>query len=60
MLTELATRYRTLIIGIGGITAQNASEVLQAGAVGVAVITAVISAEDVAAATRELVFHIRS
>src|SRR5262249_16403602 len=53
MLTELATRYRTPIIGIGGITAQNASEVLQAGAVGIAVITAVISAEDVAAATRE-------
>ena len=55
LLTELATCYQTPIIGIGGITAQNAREVLQAGAVGVAVITAVISAEDIVAATRELV-----
>ncbi len=54
MLTELATRYQTPIIGIGGITAQNAGEVLRAGAVGVAVITAVISAEDIVAATRAL------
>ena len=54
MLTELATRYQTPIIGIGGITAQNVREVLQAGAVGVAVITAVISAEDIVAAACEL------
>ena len=60
LLTELARRYQTPIIGIGGITAKNAKEVLQAGAVGVAVITAVISAEDVAAATRELAFQIWS
>jgi thiamine-phosphate diphosphorylase len=54
MLAELATRYQTPIIGIGGITAQNAGEVLKTGAVGVAVITAVISAEDIVAAAREI------
>jgi thiamine-phosphate pyrophosphorylase len=54
LLRELTTRYQTPIIGIGGIAAQNAGEVLQAGAVGVAVITAVISAEDIVGATREL------
>jgi thiamine-phosphate pyrophosphorylase len=54
MLAELATRYQIPTIGIGGITVQNAREVLQAGAVGVAVITAVISAEDIVAAAREL------
>jgi thiamine monophosphate synthase len=54
MLAELAARYQIPIIGIGGITAQNAGEVLQAGAVGVAVITAVISAEDIVAAAREI------
>jgi thiamine-phosphate pyrophosphorylase len=52
LLAELTTRYQTPIIGIGGITAQNASKILQAGAVGVAVITAVISAEDVTEATK--------
>jgi thiamine-phosphate diphosphorylase len=59
MLAELARRYQRPIIGIGGITAQNVGAVLQAGAVGVAVITAVISAEDVAAAARELVMGMR-
>jgi thiamine-phosphate diphosphorylase len=60
MLAELATRYHTPIIGIGGITAQNAGDVLQAGAVGVAVITAVISAEDIVAATRGLAAVVKS
>jgi thiamine-phosphate diphosphorylase len=54
MLADLVTRYHTPIIGIGGITEQNAGKVLQAGAVGVAVITAVISAEDITAAARDL------
>jgi thiamine-phosphate diphosphorylase len=59
MLAELVTRYQIPMIGIGGITAQNAGKVLQAGAVGIAVITAVISAEDIVAATRELVVRMR-
>ena len=54
LLTELATRYQTPIIGIGGITAENAGQTIQAGATGVAVITAVISAEDVCSATHKL------
>ena len=42
------------VVGIGGISASNADEVLAAGAAGVAVISAVGAAEDPAAATREL------
>jgi thiamine-phosphate pyrophosphorylase len=38
------------VIGIGGITAANAGEVLRAGAAGVAVLSAVMGAEDVRAA----------
>jgi thiamine-phosphate pyrophosphorylase len=53
-LAELAIRYTTPLSGIGGITAKNAGAVIQAGAIGVAVITAVVSAKDIAAATREL------
>jgi len=41
-------------VGIGGITPENAAEVVAAGADGVAVITAVTAAEDPARATREL------
>ncbi|MDS0219771.1 thiamine phosphate synthase [Haloarcula sp. S1AR25-5A] len=41
-------------VGIGGITAENATEVVEAGADGVAVITAITKADDPAAATAEL------
>ncbi|MDT3433482.1 thiamine phosphate synthase [Haloarcula sp. 1CSR25-25] len=41
-------------VGIGGITADNATEVVEAGADGVAVITAITRAEDPAAATAAL------
>jgi len=41
-------------VGIGGITAENATEVVQAGADGVAVITAITRADDPAAATANL------
>ncbi|MCL6628111.1 MAG: thiamine phosphate synthase, partial [Armatimonadetes bacterium] len=46
------------VVGIGGITAANAAEVIRAGAAGVAVIAAVFGAEDVrgaAAALRQVV-----
>jgi thiamine-phosphate pyrophosphorylase len=43
------------VVGIGGITPDNAPEVLAAGASGVAVISAVGAAEDPVAATRRLV-----
>lgn len=42
------------VIGIGGITAANAGEIVRAGAVGVAVIGAVLAAPDPEAAAREL------
>ncbi|HKV01762.1 MAG TPA: thiamine phosphate synthase [Ktedonobacteraceae bacterium] len=54
LLTELARRYTTPLVAIGGITAENAREVVQAGACGVAVITAVVYAEDITAASRQL------
>jgi thiamine-phosphate diphosphorylase len=42
------------VVGIGGIDASNARDVLAAGAAGIAVIGAVATAEDPAAAVREL------
>lgn len=42
------------VIGIGGITAANAGEIVRAGAVGVAVLGAVLGAPDPEAAAREL------
>lgn len=54
LLTELARRYTTPLVAIGGITAESAREVVQAGACGVAVITAVVYAEDITAASRQL------
>ena len=54
LLTELAKRYTIPLIAIGGITAENAAEVVRAGAAGVAVITAVVYAEDITAASRQL------
>src|SRR6184192_4291235 len=43
LLTELAARYAIPLVAIGGISATNAPEVIRAGAVGVAVITAVVN-----------------
>lgn len=42
------------VIGIGGITSANAADIVRAGAAGVAVISAVLSASDPARAAREL------
>lgn len=42
------------VIGIGGITAQNAAPVIEAGATGVAVISAITDADDPEAATASL------
>jgi len=47
------------VVGIGGIDASNARDVLQAGAAGVAVISAVANADDPVAATRGLVDAVR-
>jgi thiamine-phosphate pyrophosphorylase len=60
LLTELTARYTTPLVAIGGITAENAGAVRQADAAGVAVITAVVNAEDITAATRALVAALRA
>lgn len=53
-LTEIARAVDLPVLGIGGITIANAASVVRAGAVGVAVISAVIGAPDPEAATRAL------
>jgi thiamine-phosphate pyrophosphorylase len=47
------------VVGIGGIDASNAGQVIEAGAAGVAVVSAVGAAEDPVAATRELVVAVQ-
>ena len=54
LLSELAERYPIPLVAIGGISAANAQQVIRAGAHGIAVITAVVNAEDIGAAAREL------
>lgn len=53
-LAEMVRSVSIPVVGIGGITADNAQAVIAAGAVGVAVISAVIGADNVSAAAREL------
>ena len=45
---------RLLVVGVGGIDASNAAEVIEAGAAGVAVVSSVGAAEDPVAATRAI------
>jgi thiamine-phosphate pyrophosphorylase len=47
------------VVGIGGIDAANATDVLRVGAVGIAVVSAVGAAADPVAATEELVEVVR-
>jgi thiamine-phosphate pyrophosphorylase len=54
MLVEARRRVKCPIVGIGGITAQNLAAAFTAGADSVAVVSAVFSAPDPAAATRDL------
>ncbi|WP_049997132.1 thiamine phosphate synthase [Halococcus sediminicola] len=53
-VAEIADAVDIPIVGIGGVTADNASEVVAAGADGVAVISAITAADDPTAATRRL------
>ncbi|MDS0279226.1 thiamine phosphate synthase [Halomicroarcula sp. S1AR25-4] len=53
-VADIAAAVDIPIVGIGGITAENAAEVSAAGADGVAVITAITRAEDPEAATAAL------
>lgn len=54
LLTELASTCPIPLVAIGGIAVENAMAVIRAGAAGIAVITAVVNAEDVTAAARQL------
>jgi thiamine-phosphate pyrophosphorylase len=54
LLSDLSARYATPLVAIGGISSANAREVITAGAAGVAVITAVVNAEDIVTAARSL------
>lgn len=55
LLQTLAQRYPIPLVAIGGINAHNTHATIQAGASGIAVISAVVSADDITAATRELI-----
>jgi thiamine-phosphate pyrophosphorylase len=51
---------RIPVVGIGGIKAENAAPVIQAGADGVAVITGIVGAPEIAAAAARLLEAVRS
>ncbi|MBI2902152.1 MAG: thiamine phosphate synthase [Candidatus Methylomirabilis oxyfera] len=58
-LREVRRHVRLPILGIGGITASNAPEVIAAGADGVAVISAVMAADDPAGAVRGMLHAVK-
>jgi thiamin-phosphate kinase len=53
-LSKIVRAVKIPVVGIGGITAENAAAVIRAGAAGVAVISAVVGADNVESATRQL------
>jgi len=53
-LREIVKKVKIPVVAIGGINASNAEAVLKTGVVGIAVISAVMGAEDVYRATLEL------
>ncbi|OPY30347.1 MAG: Thiamine-phosphate synthase [Methanocella sp. PtaU1.Bin125] len=54
LLREVKARVSIPVVAIGGIGPQNAAEVIAAGADGIAVISAVVSQDDIAGAARAL------
>jgi thiamine-phosphate pyrophosphorylase len=54
ILEKACSLVRIPIFGIGGVTAARAREMRRAGAFGAAVITAILGADDIESATREL------
>ncbi len=59
-LRRIVQAVRLPVVAVGGITHGNAAEAIRAGAAGVAVISAVVAAADIAAATRSLVEVVRA
>jgi thiamine-phosphate pyrophosphorylase len=53
-LAEIRTAVSLPLVAIGGITPANVADVIAAGADGIAVISAVVAQDDVAAAARDL------
>lgn len=53
-LRKIVAAVRVPVVGIGGITVENAGQVVLAGAAGVAVVSAVAGADDMVEATRRL------
>jgi len=54
LLKEIRHQCTMPIVAIGGINAHNAKDTIRAGADGIAVISAIVSADDIAIASREL------
>lgn len=54
LLEDISKRYALPLVAIGGVTVERAPAIIRAGACGVAVITAVVAAEDITAAARAL------
>ncbi len=59
-LAEVAAAVSIPIVGIGGVTADNAAELIRAGAAGVAVVSAVMGARDPGGATKDLLSAIHT
>jgi thiamine-phosphate pyrophosphorylase len=59
-LAQIRAAVHVPVVAIGGITAANAAEAIQAGAAGVAVISAVVGADDVREAARRLAEVVRA
>jgi len=53
-LRSIRERVKVPLLAIGGINLENAREIIKAGADGIAVVSAILAAEDVRLATREL------
>ena len=58
-LSTICRRITVPVVGIGGINAANAGAVIGAGATGVAVVSSVVSAVDIAGAAREIVASVQ-
>ncbi len=53
-LTRICCEVKIPVVGIGGITAENAGDVIRAGASGVAVVSSVVSASNISAAAGQI------
>jgi thiamine-phosphate pyrophosphorylase len=59
-LAEIKARVKIPVVGIGGISHKNVEDVMKAGADGVAVVSAIVGAENIQEATRQMLAKIRN